>query len=101
MNAFLEAFEMIWFIGLVVFGGHLLLIGYLTFQSGKVPKVISILLSIAAFSYMIIHICYTFFPQWNAFTSTLEAVLTIPMILGELGFGIWLLFKGGLATRTE
>lgn len=95
VNIFLEAFEMMWSIGLILFGGHLMIVGYLAFQSGNIPKLISILLLIASFAYMVIHACYTFLPQWNAFTSGLEVVLTIPMVLGELGFGIWLLFKGG------
>ncbi|MGJ9459954.1 DUF4386 domain-containing protein [Oceanobacillus sp. CF4.6] len=94
-NVFLEAFKMIWSIGLIIFGGHLMMVGYLTFRSKNIPKPISILLLIASFAYMIIHVCYTFLPQLNAFTSVLEVVLTIPMVLGELGFGIWLLFKGG------
>ena len=86
---------MIWSIGLIIFGGHLMIVGYLTFRSENIPKLISILLLIASLAYITIHVCYTFLPQLNAFTSVLEAVLTFPMVLGELGFGIWLLFKGG------
>ena len=94
-NVFLIAFEMTWWIGLIIFGAHLLIVGYLAFQSDFIPKLVSILLWIAALAYMLIHAFYFFLPHWNAFTSVLEAVLTIPMVFGELGFGIWLLMKGG------
>jgi hypothetical protein len=95
---FLEAFDIIWSIGLIIFGGHLMIVGYLTFKSDTIPKVISILLLIASISYIIIHSCYTFLPQYDGITTILESILTVPMILGELGFGIWLLFKGGKVT---
>ncbi|CCF14342.1 putative uncharacterized domain protein [Brevibacillus laterosporus GI-9] len=40
---FLETFESIWSIGLTVFGGHLLMVGFVALQSDSIPKVISIL----------------------------------------------------------
>ncbi|WP_249872134.1 DUF4386 domain-containing protein [Oceanobacillus saliphilus] len=92
---FLEAFHITWAVGLIIFGVHLLIVGYLAFKSDTIPKFISILLLIAAVSYMIIHLCYTFLPQYDGLTSLLESVLRVPMTLGELGFGLWLLFKGG------
>ncbi|WP_054973786.1 DUF4386 domain-containing protein [Paenibacillus sp. A3] len=55
MMLFLEAFESIWSIGLIVFGGHLLIVGYVALKSGSIPKVISILLLLAAIGYMVIH----------------------------------------------
>ncbi|MBO1513648.1 DUF4386 domain-containing protein [Metabacillus bambusae] len=97
---FLEAFDIVWSIGLIIFGGHLMIVGYLTFKTDTIPKVISILLMIASISYIIINSCYTFLPQFNGIISILESILTVPMILGELGFGIWLLFKGGKVTKS-
>ena len=95
----LEAFHMIWNIGLIIFGGHLLIVGYLAFRLDIIPKVISILLLVAAISYMLIHLCYTFLPQYDEVTAILENILIVPMTLGELGFGIWLLIKGGKAPK--
>src|SRR5690606_21747813 len=62
---FLKAFHIIWSIGLIIFGLHLMIVGYLTFKSDNVPKLISILLLIASISYIIIHFNYTFLPQLN------------------------------------
>lgn len=96
----LEAFNMIWSMGLIIFGGHLMIVGYLAFKSDIIPKVVSILLLIASISYIIIHLCYTFLPQYNGITTMLESILSVPMSLGELGFGIWLLFKGGKVPKS-
>ncbi|MNG16768.1 hypothetical protein D3C84_1007060 [compost metagenome] len=92
---FLEAFEFTWSIGLIIFGGHLMIVGYLTFRSNSIPKVISILLLLASIGYIVINLCNTFFPEYHEAISILQFAFSIPMILGELGFGIWLLFRGG------
>lgn len=92
---YLEAFESIWSIGLIIFGGHLMIVGYLTFKSASVPKIISILLLLASIGYIIIHLCNTFSPEYDRFISILQIAFSIPMIAGELGFGIWLLLRGG------
>jgi len=91
---YLEAFEMIWSVGLIVFGVHLLIVGWITFHSNSIPKIISILIVLAAIGYIGIHLCKTFLIEQNIIT-TIELIFNIPMIAGELGFGLWLLFKGG------
>ncbi|WP_445506506.1 DUF4386 domain-containing protein [Niallia sp. 03190] len=88
------AFESIWSIGLIIFGAHLMMIGYIALKARQIPKLISILLVAAGASYMLIHLLYSFFPQLDSATAIMETILSIPMIIGELGFGIWLLFKG-------
>ncbi|WP_312470382.1 DUF4386 domain-containing protein [Neobacillus sp.] len=95
MMLFLEAFESIWYIGLIIFGGHLMIVGYLAFKSDKIPKVISILLLLASIGYIVINLFNTILSQYDAVISILKIVFNVPMIVGELGFGIWLLFKGG------
>ena len=91
---FLKAFDNIWAFGLIIFGGHLFVIGYLSFQTNPIPKVISILLVIASISYMLIHFCKLFLPQFEVITNSLELILSVPMALGELGLGIWLIYMG-------
>lgn len=92
---FLDAFQLIWSMGLVVFGGHLLIVGYVALKSDIIPKVIGILLLLASIGYMIIHLSKIFLPQHEGVIIILNYVFTIPMIVGELGFGIWLLLRGG------
>lgn len=92
---FLEAFEYIWSVGLIIFGLHLLTLGYVTLQSKSIPKTISTLLLIAAIGYIIINVMNTMFSQYDAIISILNVVFQLPMITGELGFSIWLLLRGG------
>ncbi|WLR42062.1 DUF4386 domain-containing protein [Bacillus carboniphilus] len=91
----LNTFDYVWSIGLIIFGGHLLIIGYLTYQSRNIPKVISVLLIIASIGYITIHFGYTFLSEANDVITLFEYIFSIPMILGEIGFGLWLLAKGG------
>ena len=95
MNS-IDTFQNIWSLGLIIFGIHLFLVGYIALQSKSIPKIISILIIIAGVGYSIIHLMNTFSPQLNSFTHVIEMVLLLPMIIGELGFGIWLLIKGRL-----
>ena len=90
----LKAFESIWSIGLIVFGGHLFVVGYVALKSDRVPKGISILLLLASIGYMAIHLGKTFLPQYEGAISILNLIFMVPMIAGELGFGIWLLIRG-------
>jgi hypothetical protein len=55
---FLHGFDAIWSMGLIIFGGHLMIVGYLTLKSDSIPKIISILLLVAAIGYIVIHLCY-------------------------------------------
>ncbi|UOQ44319.1 DUF4386 domain-containing protein [Halobacillus salinarum] len=90
----LTAFEAIWSLGLIIFGLHLISVGLVTMNTKKIPKVISILVILAGISYSLIHFMYNFVPQMESFTGLLELILMAPMLIGELGFGIWLLVKG-------
>ena len=90
----ITAFEAIWSFGLIIFGVHLITVGFIAIKTKGIPKVLSILLILAGFSYSLIHFLYGFIPEVNRFTGLLELILMAPMFIGELGFGIWLLVKG-------
>ncbi|WP_226673397.1 DUF4386 domain-containing protein [Rossellomorea aquimaris] len=90
----ITAFEAIWSFGLIIFGLHLIAVGFIATKTKVIPKVLSILLILAGFSYSLIHFLYGFIPEVNRFTGLLELILMAPMFIGELGFGIWLLVKG-------
>ncbi|MDR2994999.1 MAG: DUF4386 domain-containing protein [Bacillus cereus] len=92
---FLNAFEYIWSVGLIIFGLHLFALGYVVFLSNQIPKFISILLFIAAIGYMLIHVMNTMFPQYDTMISIIQVLFQLPMIAGELGLAVWLLLKGG------
>jgi len=91
----LAAFESTWSFGLIVFGGHLLITGLVAYKADPIPRWISILLLIAALGYMFTHLFSIVYAQENKAIEILTMILTVPMTIGELGFGLWLLFRGG------
>ena len=47
----ITAFYDIWYVGQFLFGLHLLLLGYLAYRSGYIPRVLGVLLAIAGLGY--------------------------------------------------
>jgi len=88
------SFEYIWSVGLIIFGMHLLFAGRAAYKTRMIPKLWSILLMLAGCSYIVINVLNTFTPELSSFTGLLETGLMLPMTIGEVGFGIWLLVKG-------
>ena len=87
-----ETFEDVWFAGLILFGVHLALLGYLAYRSGFVPRVIGVLLVVAGAGYAYDSIV-TVFVDGSPF-----AVSQVTF-LGEFLLGLWLLLRGSrLAT---
>lgn len=97
----INSFSKMWSFGLIIFGAHLLIVGNLVLKSGFIPKILGILLLIAALSYIVVHFLHVFFPMLEQTTVILENILSLPMALGELAFGIWLLIKGGRSSKTS
>jgi hypothetical protein len=91
----MEGFTSMWSLGLIVFGAHLLGLGYLAYQASDIPKVLGILILLAGLGYLLVHGGSLLAPQAAVFHSILETIFLLPMIAGELGLGIWLLWKGG------
>jgi hypothetical protein len=92
MNAFVI---IIW--GLL-FGFHLLLLGYLVYNSGFWRRFLGILLLLASLGYLAQSYGHILTPQYDDLLSTLVVVLSVP---GELAFTLWLLIKGVNVERWE
>ena len=87
-----DAFSAIWQAGLVLFGIHLLLIGYLAIRSGFVPKIVGIALAIAGIGYLADAAGKLLIPGYSigiaAVTGIGEVVLMIWLLInGSSGFG--------------
>lgn len=95
----INAFQKMLSFGFIIFGIHLFIIGYLVLKSKFISKVLGILLFIASISYIYIHIMHLFLPQYDNITAVAETILSLPMAVGELGLGVWLLIKGGKAAK--
>lgn len=83
----LNAFSDGWAIGIVFFGLHLFVLGYLVFKSGYIPRILGILLVIAGLGYLIDNFGKFLFPSYDVAISLVTG-------WGELLFMFWLLFKG-------
>jgi len=95
----LDAFESIWSMGLIVFGGHLLIVGWLAWRSSGVLKTIGLLVGLAGIGYLVVHFCSAFLPQYGRLVAALTAGFMVPMTAGELGMAIWMLCRGGRAPK--
>jgi len=84
---FLNAFDYGWDIGLVIFGLHLLVIGYLVFKSGYIPKLLGVLLMIAGLGYLIDSFGKLLSPNY-------DANIAMFTFIGEVLLIFWLLIKG-------
>lgn len=96
----ITAFFDTWSAGLIVFGAHLILLGYLAFKSGFVPKAWGILLIVAGACYLFSHTADLLLPGYEQYKAVVDSILSLPMIVGELGFAFWLLFRGGKPQRS-
>jgi len=89
-----NAFDDGWAIGLLFFGIHLLLLGYMILKSNFIPKLIGILLLLAATVYIVVNLAKLLLADYVNYKNLLTLFVAIPSILGEVGFAIWLLVKG-------
>jgi Domain of unknown function (DUF4386) len=82
----LSAFRSGWDLGLVLFGFHLLVLGYLVFKSGFIPKWLGILIGLASAGYLVDSFGKFLIPNYN---------ITIAMFtfVGEFLLIFWLLWK--------
>lgn len=90
----INAFSDIWDAGFVLFGLHLLVLGYLAYRSGYVPKLLGGLLAIAGFGYAFDSLVAVLSPGFPI------KVVTFTFI-GELLLALWLVIRGRRLTVNE
>jgi len=82
----LNAFSDGWSFALIVFGLHLIVIGYLVFKAGSMPKILGSLLVIAGLGYMFDSITGFLFPNFGVTVGQFT-------FFGELLLALWLVIK--------
>jgi hypothetical protein len=83
----------IWRIGLILFAAHLLLVGYLAFRSGFVPRWLGILIAVAGAGYLIDGVGTILVADYLPTVSTFT-------FIGEVALIGWLLWNAARRTRT-
>ena len=83
----IDAYNTIWLVGLIFFGVHLLLIGYLAYRSGYMAKVFGILLVVAGLGYLADGFVAVLVPDPSVSIGQFTFV-------GEVALMFWLLIRG-------
>lgn len=98
------AFDFAWYVGLLAFGAHLVLLGALIIRSRIAPRIIGIILIVAGSAYAIDTMLHVLVADYAAISGVMLAIVAIPSIVSELTFTIWLLLAGrrsSAVTRDE
>jgi hypothetical protein len=90
-----EAFNYAWLIGLVSFGIHLIIIGYLLVSSRWAPRVLGIVIAVAGTAYVLDTLAYSLLSNYAEYSNVFLAIVAVPAVIGEFAFTIWLLMRGG------
>lgn len=93
MHSFL-AFEVIWAMGMLFFGLHLVLVGYLCWRSTRVPSWLGGLLCAAGAGYFADNLAKLLLADYAAYQMIFAAIMVLPTITGEVGLGVWMLLRG-------
>ncbi len=86
---FLNAHEAVVLIWGLAFGLHLLVLGYLVYQSGYLPRIVGGLLIIAGLCYFTQSFGNLLLPQYKALFASIGLLSTL-----EIALPLWLLIKG-------
>jgi hypothetical protein len=86
-------FNDMWSLALIVFGIHILLLGLLVLKSSYVPRLFGYLLLLAFVGYVLVHLLHLLFPGLDDLKTTIEMIFILPMVVGEVGLGVWLLVR--------
>ncbi len=90
---FLELHNFGYYIALVFFAAHCLVIGFLMFKSGYFPALLGGFMIIASFSYFIGSFGVILFPGYEEIVAN-SAFYVGPAVIAEFSVCLWLLFKG-------
>ena len=90
----LSAFRTQWHFGMLFFGVHLGLLGYLVFRSKYIPGILGVLLIIAGLGYLLTTLKPFLFPSINLDFAEYT-------FYGELIFMLWLLIRGSRIKETN
>ncbi len=91
----LDTFNSAWLIGLVAFGIHLILLGYLIARSGAAPRVLGWVMIVAGMAYVVDTVAHSLLSNYVDYEGLFLALVVVPSVIGEGWFGLWLLAKGG------
>lgn len=87
-----ESFNITWLIGLIFFGIHLLLLGYLIYRSNYIHKIFGLLLFIAGTAYLVDSFSNILLLNYSDYKDILSMVVITPAVIGEFALTVRLIF---------
>ncbi|MGD2042562.1 MAG: DUF4386 domain-containing protein [Acidimicrobiia bacterium] len=94
-----DTFNSTWLIGLLVFGVHLVLLGWLVVKSSA-PRILGYVLMVAGLAYMADTIAHTVLANYVDYENLFLVIVAVPSVIAEGWMGLWLLVKGGRSQPT-
>ena len=94
---FLDAHDLGFAIGIVFLSFHVLILGYLVYRSGFIPRIFGVLLFVAFFGYLIDSFAMLLVAGYDA----TPLYLVIPIFVAEVVFPLWLVIRGVNVERWE
>ncbi|MCE7923907.1 MAG: DUF4386 domain-containing protein [Haliscomenobacteraceae bacterium CHB4] len=98
---FLEAHGIGYSIGLVFFGVHCFILGYLIAKSGYFPRILGILLMVASLGYLTDSFAKILMSNYKTYETTFALIVFAPAFIAELSMCLWLLLKGVKIPETK
>lgn len=92
--AFFNAHGTGYSIAMVFFAFSILILGYLIFKSGYIPKILGALLMLASAGYLIDSFAKFLMPNYGNYEGIFTLVVSVPAFISELALCLWLLVKG-------
>lgn len=81
-------------LGLVFFGFSCIVLGYVVYRSGYVPRLFGAMLVVAGVAYLVDSFARTLLTRYADYAPVFEIGVFAPAFVAELSFCIWLLVKG-------
>jgi hypothetical protein len=94
----IKSFKLIWSKSLIIFGFHLIGLGFVVAKINNNFNKFGYLIVFAGLCYVLLNLVKVIFPSLAEEIIMVELILSLPMAMAEIGLGFWLLLKGGKAS---
>jgi hypothetical protein len=98
---YFSAYETGWAACLIVFGLHLVVVGWMGVRLHALPKWLGLVLLMAGIAYGVDNAAKLLWTGYADYKPTFTAVVALFSIVGEVGLALWLLIKGGKAAASK
>lgn len=95
----MEAFDVTWLVGLVLFGLHLVVVGRILVDTRLAPRALGVLLAVAGGAYIVDTFAHVLLPDYASVADVMLVVVALPSMVAEMWFAVWLLARAPRRAR--